>query len=137
VEPVASIEPLAVTLAVVKDNEETAIQQLNEVLRGHVELRKKKFSNDVREISGDLTSTELLILFDRLAETAKPSYSRKRLQSFPSGQPIPFVIKLKTVTRTAAKPAPTEKAVQGPAEQPVEAAVPALPATAPTPSPAQ
>jgi hypothetical protein len=136
-EPVQTVKPLEVTITIAKDDEKTAIRQLNEVMRGHGQLRNKKFSDDMREVSGSLTSKELLILFDRIAETAKPSYSRKHFQSFPSAQSIPFVMKLKTVTRPAAKPAPTEKPVQRPAEQPVEAVVPPQPATAPTSSPAQ
>jgi hypothetical protein len=137
VEPVHTVEPLEVTITIAKEDEKTAVQQLNEVMRGHGQLRKKKFSDDIREISGSLTSKELVILFDRISETAKTSYSRKRFQSFPSAQPIPFVMKLKTVTSAAAKPAPTEKPVQRPAEHPVEAVVPPQPATAPTSSPAQ
>jgi hypothetical protein len=137
VEPVHTVAPLEVTITIAKEEEKTAIEQLNEVLRGHGQLRKKKFSDDIREISGSLTSKELFILFDRVAETAKTSYNRKRFQSFPSAQPIPFVMKLKTVARAAAKPAPTEKPFQRPAEQPVEAVVTPQPATAPTSSPAQ
>jgi hypothetical protein len=136
-EPIHTIDPLEVTITIAKANETTAIQQLNEVMRGHGQLRKKIFSDDMREISGSLTSRELLILFDRIAETAKTSYSRKRFQSFPSAQPIPFVMKLKTVTSVAAKPAPTEKPAQQQSEQPAEAVAPPQPATAPTSSPAQ
>jgi hypothetical protein len=138
-EPVRAIEPLTVTITIGQANEKTAIRQLNEVLRGHAQLRKKKFSDEVREISGSLTSKELLVLFDRIEETGKAGYSRKRLQSFPSAQPIPFVLKLKTAPRAVEKPTSTAKPVQKPAENPVEALVPVpvQPATAPTPSPAQ
>ena len=136
-EPIRTIEPLTVTIMIAQDNEKTAIRQLNEIMRGHGQLRNKKFSDDVREISGSLTSKELLILFDRIEETAKASYSRKRLLSFPSAQPIPFVMKLKATARAVEKPVPTEKPIQRPTEKPVEALVPVQPATAPTPSPAQ
>jgi hypothetical protein len=132
-----AIEPLEVTITIAKEDEKAAIQQLNDVMQGHAQLRKNKFSDDIREVSGSLTSKELMILFDRIRETAKTSYSRKRFQSFPSAQPIPFVMKLKTVTGAAAKPAPTEKPLQRPADQPAEAVVPPQPVTAPTSSPAQ
>ena len=135
--PAPSIEPFVVTITIEKNDESTEIRQLNEIMQGHAQLRKNKFSDDVRELSGSLTSKELLILFDRIAETAKPTYSRKRLRSFPSEQQIPFVLKLKTVTRAAVTPVPTEKTGQGLTEQPVEAEVPVQPATAPTPSSAQ
>lgn len=121
--PVAAptVEPLAVSITPV--NETTAVRRINEVMRGHGQLRKNKFSDDAREISGVLTARELLTFFNRIEDAGRASYSRKRLESFPSAQPIPFVMKLKAAPR----PRPAEKPA------PVSPAPPTTPATPPTP----
>ena len=128
--PVAAptVEPLAVSITPV--NETTAVRRINEVMRGHAQLRNNKFSDDVREISGVLTARELLTFFNRIEDAGRASYSRKRLESFPSAQPIPFVMKLKAAPRPrpAEKPAPVQ-----PDPSPVPPVPPTTPATPPTP----
>jgi len=131
-----AIEPLAVTITLAPDNEKTAVRRINEIMRGHEQLRKKRFSDDVREITGSLTAKELLTFFNRIEPAGKAGYSRKRFESFPSAQLIPFVLKLKTLPKTIDKPAPPAKSVAKPAE-PETPPVPAAPATAPAPSVAQ
>jgi hypothetical protein len=123
------LEPLQVTMTV--KNEEAAIQRINEVMMGHGELRKKRFSDTVREISGSLTSTELLAFFSRIKSEGKISYSRKRLNAFPSDQPVPFVMTLKVAAQVAEKPSTPAK----PAAPQAEVAAPVEPASAPTQSP--
>jgi hypothetical protein len=123
------LEPLPVTITV--ENEEAAIRRINEVMRGHGELRKIRFSGTVREISGSLTSKELLTFFSRIESEGKISYSRKRLNAFPSAQPVPFVMNLKVAPQAAEKPSPPAQPVAPPAE----ATASSEPASAPTQSP--
>jgi len=127
-DPVRMLKPLPVTITV--DNEKAAIRRINEVMRGHGELRKLRFSDTVREISGSLTSEELLTFFSLIESEGKISYSRKRLAAFPSAQPVPFVMNLKVAPQAAEKPSPAEQPVVTPAE----ATVSSQPATAPTQS---
>jgi len=127
-EAVRMLKPLPVTITV--DNENAAIRRINEVMRGHGELRKMRFSDTVREISGSLTSKELLTFFSLIESEGKISYSRKRLAAFPSAQPVPFVMNLKVAPQAAEKPSPAEQPVMTPAE----ATVSSQPATAPTQS---
>jgi hypothetical protein len=122
------LKPLPVTITV--DNEKTAIRRINEVMRGHGELRKLRFSDTVREISGSLTSKELLTFFSQIESEGKISYSRKRLVAFPSTQLVPFVMNLKVAPLAAEKPSSTEQPVVTPAE----ATASSQPATAPTQS---
>lgn len=102
---VREAEPLLVTVST--ENEKAAIRLMNEVMRGHSQLRKKKFSDTVREISGSLTSKELLTFFARIEPAGRASYNRRRFESFPALQPIPFVMKLKAAPRPA-KPSGSE-----------------------------
>lgn len=128
----AAIEPLSITIT--PDDETAAIRRLNEVMRGHGSLRKLKFSDTVREITGSLTAKELLTFFDRIESAGKVSYSRKRFESFPSAQPISFVLKLKSAPpkpKAAAPPVPSAPAAE---QKPAEAAATSRPASAPTPS---
>jgi hypothetical protein len=125
---VRMLKPLPVTITV--DNEKAAIRRINEVMRGSGELRKMRFSDTVREISGRLTSKELLTFFSLIESEGKISYSRKRLVAFPSAQPVPFVMNLKVAPQAAAKPSPTEQPVVAPAE----ATASSQPTTAPTQS---
>jgi hypothetical protein len=99
-------------------------------MRGYGELRNMRFSDTVREISGSLTSKELLTFFSLIESEGKISYRRKRLAKFPSAQPVPFVMNLKVAPQAAEKPLPAERPVVTPAE----AAVSSQPATAPTQS---
>jgi hypothetical protein len=92
-----------------------------------------KFSDTAREISGSLTAKELLTFFNRIEPAGKISYSRKRFESFPSAQTIPFVMKLIVAPAAPEQNTPSEK----PAPKPAEASAPAPPApplSAPTPT---
>jgi hypothetical protein len=143
--PARAVEPLAILITTADDT--AATSRINEVMRGHGRLREMRFSDTVRELSGSLTAKELLTFFNRIESAAKVSYSRKRLESFPAGQPVPFVMKLRVAPRTAEGKAPIAPPVKKSAEaeappaessgKPVEAAAPALPATAPTSSAAR
>jgi len=130
------IAPLAVTLTIPQETEKIAVRRINEVMRGHGQLRKNRFSDDVREISGSLTAKELLTFFNRIEDAGRASYSRKRFDQFPGAQPIPFIMKLKVAPTPADRPASLPRQDQLPAEKPAVPAVPAVPvATAPTTSP--
>lgn len=124
-----AVDPLTVAIAIAPEEENAAIRRINEIMRGHAQLRKNKFSDEVREISGTLTARELQTFFNRIEETGRISYSRKRFESFPGAQQIPFVLKLKL------KPADRSEKKQAPpvstASTPTEIAVPAPPAVAP------
>jgi len=129
--PVAALDaaskPLVVTL--IPENNTSAIDTINEIIRGHSKLGKMKFSESTREVSASLTARELVVLFNRIEPTAKISYNRQQFNSFPAAAPIPFVLKL------MAAPKPIEKhALSQRAEQSVPAAS-ALPATETAPSP--
>jgi hypothetical protein len=131
-----TIAPLAVSIVPI--NETSAIQRVNEVMGGHEELRKMKFSNNVRQLSGKLTAQELLTLFDRIGEVAKVRYDRKRFKSFPDDQQVPFVLTLKTAPRTVERPMPASHPVQSVESQtPAVTAAPAPLVTAPATSTAQ
>jgi hypothetical protein len=122
-------EPLIVTI--IPEDDQSAVRGINEVMRGHGQLKKMKFSDTVKEVSGSLTSGELLAFFNRIETMAKVNYSRKRFATLPASGPVPFVLKLKAVRKPAPQQAPAAK----PASPATEAAVPAPPATAPTSSP--
>lgn len=112
------MEPLLVSITT--ENDKAAIRRINEVMREHGRLRKFKFTDTVRDVSGNLTAKELLTFFNRIGSAGKVSYSRKRFESFPSAQPIPFVMRLTVMPKA-------------PAQKPVATA----PVTLPTPSSAQ
>lgn len=122
------VEPLAVSFTT--ENEKAAVRRINEVMRGHGQLRTMKFSDTVREITGSLTAKELLTFFNRIESVGKISYSRRRFEAFPSAEPIPFVMKLMVAPGAPELRVPSVRPVQKPAEQ----AAPALPVTTPTPS---
>jgi hypothetical protein len=128
--PAQTVEPLVVSITPV--SEAPAIRHLNEIMEGHEQLRKLKFSDTHRELSGKLTAPELLIFFERIREVAKVRYDRKRLASFPADQQVSFVLKLKKAPGTVEKPVPAEKPEQITKTEkhaPAEVAAPA-PATA-------
>ena len=100
VEPL--VDPLSVTITT--DNDKVAIRRINEIMQGHGQLRKFKFTEVVREISGSLTAKELFTFFNRIESVGRLSYNRKRFATFPSAQQIPFVMRL-----TAERKAPEEK----------------------------
>jgi hypothetical protein len=123
--PVA--DPLLVVITT--DNDKAAIRRINDIMRGHGQLRKYKFTDMVREISGSLTAKELLTFFNRIdTSVGKVSYSRKRLEAFPSAQPIPFILKLTVVQKAPEAETPPEQ----PLKEPIEEKGPAPSVTAPT-----
>ncbi len=122
-------EPLVVTLK--PENDTTAVRRINEVLRGHGQLRTLKFSETVKEVAGSLTAKELLTFFDRIGSAASVSYSRKRMESFPATQPIPFVLKLKAAPKVPAVSA-AEPAAAKPEPASAENRVPSAASSAPT-----
>jgi hypothetical protein len=124
-EAVRMLKPLPVTITV--NNEKEAIRRINEIMRGHEDLRTMRFSDTVREISGSLTSKELITFFGLIESEGKISYSRKRLAAFPNAQPVPFVMNLKVAPHAAEKPSPDGKQDVAPAE----ATISSQPATAP------
>jgi len=132
VRPVAepAVEPLAVSIT--PENETAAVRRINEVMRGHGQLRKLKFSSIERELAGKLTAKELLVFFDRIEEVAKVRYNRKRLASFPGAEPIPFVLTLKAAPKSAG-PVPARPQVQNTATS----APAGTTSSAPVPSPAR
>jgi hypothetical protein len=123
-EPVT--DPLLVVITA--DNEKAAIRRINAIMGGHGQLRKYKFTDMVREISGSLTSKELLTFFNRIDSVGKVSYSRKRLEAFPSAQPIPFVMRLTVVQKAPEEQTPPAQ----PLKEPVEEKGSAPTVTAPT-----
>jgi hypothetical protein len=132
--PSPAVNPLTVTITA--ENERAAMNRINSVMQGHALLRTMQFSDTVKEISGSLTAKELLTFFNRIESVGKVSYSSSRLESFPTAQPVPFVIRLKAAPATRGKPVdksvdnPVGKAVEKPVEGPVEK-------PAPQPGPAQ
>jgi hypothetical protein len=118
-------EPLMITITA--ENQKTAMRVINEVMEGQSQLGKIKFSDTARAISGTLTAKDLLTFLGSIEQAGKVSYSRKRFESFPPAQPIPFVMKMKQAPKIADNAAPI------PASKPVDAAA-SLPASAPTQS---
>ena len=140
-------DPLVVTITLEKQNEKASIRTINEAMKEHPLLKNMHFSDKVREISGSMTSDELLTFFNRIQSAGKISYRRSRLASAGSGL-LPFVMKLQSLPASpqasadrpaaipAAKPAeiPVERPVNKPEERP--AAKPAeIPAERPVSKP--
>jgi hypothetical protein len=103
--------PLVVTITLEKQNENANIRTINEAMKEHPLLKNMHFSDKVREISGSMTSDELLTFFNRIQSTGKIAYRRSRLASAGSGL-LPFVMKLKSL------PAPTQASTDRPADDP-------------------
>ncbi len=124
------IEPLAVTMSVY--DEQAAVRRINAVMKGHATLRGQRFTDTVKEISGNLTARELLTFFTRIENAGKIYYSQTRLASFPAAAPLPFVLRLKVVSRPEERPVPQlpDKPVQNAGDKSVEK-------PAPHPAPAQ
>lgn len=99
-------DPLLITIT---PADEAAVGQINEVMHSHAQLKKLRFTDSVREVSGALMTDELLTFFGRIDQAGKVRYSRKRLESFPAAQPVAFTIKMKPVPKPepAASPAPS------------------------------
>ena len=132
-----SVKPLMVTITV--SNGSSGRSRINGIMQGHALLRTMRFTDTVKEISGNLTGKELITFFNRASNAGRIRYSRSHFRSFPTAQPIPFVIRLRqapgrTVTPDAKQAASsTPKAVEKPAEKsqentpekpPVETAAP-------------
>ena len=138
--PVAAapkVDPLVITITVEKENEKASIARINEAMKEHTLLTSLRFSDKVREVSGSLTSDDLYTFFSRIRDTGKIVYKRSRLASAASGEPLPFVLKLKTVSAPPQMPEerPAARPADGPAEKAAEstAVVPAAPADKPAP----
>jgi len=134
----ATSAPVAAPLIVniIPDNENEAVRQINEVLKGHGQLREKKFSETVRVVSGSLTAGELEIFFDRIEPFARVNVNRKRLESMPSTQPIPFTLKLLAAPKKFEKHplSATSVPMHVPTQAPTGTAIPAEPAISQTTS---
>jgi hypothetical protein len=131
-----TMAPLAVSIVPV--NESDSIQRINGVMSGHGALRKMKFSDTDRQVSGALTAQELLVFFDRMGEVAKVRYDRKHFKSFPADQKIPFVLTLKAAPKSVEKHKPASLPVQSAETRtPAETAAPAPLVTTPATSAAQ
>ncbi len=115
-----ALEPLVVTI--IPGDNTSAVNRINGVMRGNTGFRQQHFSESSRELTGSMPAGDLLAFFDRIGPSAEVRFNRKRLDSFPAGQAVPFVLKLK-----AAPPSP-EKAAAPAVQQPLTAP----PATAPT-----
>jgi hypothetical protein len=116
-------DPLVVTITVENQNEKTGIKLINDAMKEHALLKTMRFSDKVREISGSLTSDELLTFFNRIQSAGKIIYKRSRLASA-GGELLPFVMKLQVLPAPPQTPAdkPTAKPakpVEVPAERPV------------------
>lgn len=128
-------DTLVVTITT--EDERMAIRRINDALRGHGALRTKRFSETVKEISGELTPHELQTLFSRIEDVGRLSYSRRRLEAAPDAQPLPFVLKLRAAPKPAAPKGEAAPPVAAPeaskpaaerAQQPAATAAPNAPA---------
>ncbi len=127
-------ERLIVTITA---DDEAAVQKINEIMHENNELRKMKFSDSVREIGGSLISRELLTFFSRINSVAKISYNRRRFESFPATELVPFVMKLAYTSRRHEDPGSTAQQVHKSAEVPSGQTAPAMPMTAPPHEPVE
>jgi hypothetical protein len=114
--PVPSVESLAITIT---PDDQSSMRRINEVMMGHAGLRKLRFTDTVREVSGSLSPGELQTLFGRIEQAGKVSYSRKRLSALSTAELIPFVMTLKD-----AAPAPAAASPQPVASTPTPSAQP-------------
>jgi len=126
--PVPPVEPLAIAIT---PDDQSSMRRINDVLKGHARLRKLRFTDAVREVSGSLTPVELQTLFSRIEQAGRVSYSKKRFSALSTTELIPFVMKLKDAPLTKAKPA---SAVAAEKVAPSPSAAPSPPVSAPTPS---
>jgi len=117
-------DPLVITITVEKTNEKAGIRTINDAMKEHALLKTMRFSDKVREISGNLTPDELFTFFNRIQGAGKISYRRARLAAAGS-ELLPFVMKLQTQAappqssdeKPAARPAP--KTAEIPSVRPV------------------
>ncbi|HTF99058.1 MAG TPA: hypothetical protein VK654_00550 [Nitrospirota bacterium] len=132
--PSPAPEPLAVSLTPV--NDQAAVQTINDVLHRSGSLHTSAFTDTQKEITGSLTAKELMALFSGIEGAAKVSFNKKRFDSFPPDQAIPFVLRLKPAPRPAQTPA-VPAAPQTPAppsERTVSVPLPPQPGTALSPT---
>jgi hypothetical protein len=102
-------DPLVVTITLEKQNEQESIRTINEAMKEHPLLKNMHFSDKVREISGSLSSNELVTFLNRIQSAGKITYRRSRLASA-GGELLPFVVKLKS------PPAPAQASTGRPAD---------------------
>jgi len=115
--PDAAADPLLITITIAKEEEQAAIGSLNDAMQGHASLGTMRFSEKVREISGNLTAEELYTFFDRIGRAGKISYKRSRLAPG-TGEMIPFVMRLRTSASQQQAPAqPVDKPVHTPGDR--------------------
>ncbi len=133
----ATPAPARLVVTVTTDDDEAAIRRINEIMGEHGQLQKLKFSGSVREIGGSMAAGDLVIFFSRIRSVAKVSYSRKRLESFPAAEPVPFLMKLVYAPGRRHEPGPPVQPVQKSAEGPAGGAVPAAPVQAPLHKPVE
>jgi hypothetical protein len=132
-------DPLVITITVEKENEKASIARINEAMKEHALLTSLRFSDKVREVAGSLTSDELYTFFSRIRDAGKITYKRSRLASAGSGEPLPFLLKLQTVSapprRHEEQPAPAARPVEKAGENTsdVPAAIPADKPALPSP----
>ena len=128
-------DPLVVTITVEKENVKASITRINEAMKEHALLTSLRFSDKIREVAGSLTSDELYTFFNRIRDAGKITYKRSRLVAAAGGEPLPFVLKLQTVSASPRMPGelpaarPAEKSADSTAVVPaaVPADKPALP----------
>ncbi len=121
--PAAS--PLVITITMEKEKEKSGIQQINEAMKEHPQLRTMRFSESVREISGSLTAVDLYTFFSRIEGAGKVTYKRSRLAAAGEGELVSFVMKLQTISAHrrpagAGSEQPRDKTVTKSAETPAE-----------------
>ena len=102
---VPTVEPLAITIT---PDDQSSMWRINEVMKGHARLRKLRFTDVVREVSGSLTPGELQTLFSRIEHYGRVKYSGKRFNTLSTTELIPFVMKLKDVPSQATTVAPPQ-----------------------------
>lgn len=117
-------DPLVVTITIENQNEKTGIKLINDAMKEHALLKTMRFSDKVREISGSLTSDELLTFFNRIQSAGKITYKRSRLASA-GGELLPFVMRLQVLPVPPQTPAdkPMVKPVAKPVDIPAERSV--------------
>ena len=110
--PVPLVEPLAITIT---PDDQSSMRRINDVMKGHAGLRKLRFTDVVREVSGSLTPGELQTLFSRIEQAGRVSYSKKRFSALSTTELIPFVLKLKDApSATTAAPQQPKPVVSSP-----------------------
>jgi len=129
--------PERLVVTITAENDKAAIRRINEIMHEHSQLQQLKFGDSAREVGGSLTASELVTFFNRVSSVAKVSYSRKRFQSFPATEPIPFVMKLVLVTGRSDEAGSVAQPVQKPPEVSAGRTKPAASMTAPQQAPGE